>query len=284
MNRAPERIAGGCDSGRLIRHPDFPSRHIAPRHVDVWCPPGALSGSAARYPVIYMHDGQNLFDPASSFIGVDWGVIGAMAGLMEAHAHPGAMVLGIWNSPLRLREYMPGQPVLAPESRALLDEFVARAGGEPLSDAYLKFLVEELKPFIDRQYPTLPDRDHTFVAGSSMGGLISLYALTEYPTFFGGAACLSTHWPIGGKFLINYFGNCLPAPGLHKFYFDYGTETLDREYETYQIQMDKLFRRAGYRPGPCWQVRKFQGAEHSERAWRERIHLPLGFLLGIGEA
>lgn len=277
-----DRIQLSDGTGHINRHADFASRYVAPRHVDVWCPYGVAAPSATRYPVIYMHDGQNLFDPALSFIGVDWGIIDAMVALMSAHAHPGAIVVGIWNSPLRWREYMPGKPLLAPEGRALLGRFSAQAGGGPLSDAYLKFIVEELKPFIDRRYPTLTDRFHTFVMGSSMGGLVSLYALLEYPKLFGGAACLSTHWPIGGKYLIDYFGSFLPAPSLHKFYFDYGTETLDREYEPYQIQMGDHFRRAGYRPGPRWQVRKFQGAEHSERAWRARVRLPLGFLLGTG--
>lgn len=281
MNRASEGDANKHGGGQLIRHADFPSRYIAPRHVDIWCPPGAAAASTHRYPVIYMHDGQNLFDPALSFIGVDWGVIEAMSALMEAGAHPGAIVVGIWNSPLRWREYMPGKPLFAPEGRELLSEFGRQAGGEPLSDLYLKFITEELKPFVDQRYPTQSGPAHTFLAGSSMGALISLYALTEYPQLFGGVACLSTHWPIGKKIMLNYFGTSLPAPGLHKFYFDYGTETLDCDYETYQIQMDVFFRNAGYRLGQDWWVRKFQGAEHSERAWRARVRIPLAFLLGI---
>lgn len=281
MNSIRNGDAGARGAGQLVRHADFPSRHLAPRHVDVWCPPAASPDSAIRYPVIYMHDGQNLFDPAASFIGVDWGVIEAMSGLMAAGAHPGAIIVGIWNSPLRWREYMPRKPLLTPEAKELLADFSRQAGGEPLSDAYLRLITQELKPFIDERYPTLPDRLHTFVMGSSMGGLISLYALIEYPEILGGAACLSTHWPIGKEFVLNWFGNSLPAPGLHKLYFDYGTETLDHEYETYQIQMNHFISRAGYRPERDWQVRKFQGAEHSERAWRARVHLPLAFLLGI---
>lgn len=281
MNRV--RIGGGVseESGWIARHADFPSRHIAPRHVDVWCPPAAAAGSALRYPVIYMHDGQNLFDPASSFIGVDWGVIEAMTGLMQTGGHPGAIVVGIWNSPQRWRDYMPAKPLHLPEGRGLLAAFSEQAGGEPLSDSYLRFIVEELKPFIDAIYPTRPDRPSTFVMGSSMGALISLYALAEHPDLFGGAGCLSTHWPIGEQILLKYFAISLPKPSSNKLYFDYGTEDLDRDYETYQIQMDGFLQNIGYRSGRDWLTLKFQGAGHSERAWRARLQIPLAFLLGI---
>jgi pimeloyl-ACP methyl ester carboxylesterase len=117
-----------------------------------------------------------------------------------------------------------------------------------MSDEYLKFLVLELKPFIDGKYSTLPDRDNTFIAGSSMGGLISMYAICEYPAIFGGAACLSTHWPgiIEMKdnpvpiAFLDYLRRYLPDPSTHKIYFDYGTATLDAQYERYQLQVDGI--------------------------------------------
>jgi predicted alpha/beta superfamily hydrolase len=112
-----------------------------------------------------------------------------------------------------------------------------------------------------------------------MGGLISLYALTEYPSVFGRAGCVSTHWPIGGSLLVDYFGNVLPRPGDHRIYFDYGTETIDADYEPYQLRMDALMQAAGYERGADWITQKFEGAEHSERAWRARVDVPLKFLL-----
>jgi enterochelin esterase-like enzyme len=115
--------------------------------------------------------------------------------------------------------------------------------------------------------------------GSSMGGLISLYALCEVPQMFGAAACLSTHWVAGEGVVIDYLRRALPPPGTHRVYFDYGTETLDAEYEVWQVQADQIMRAAGYTEGEDWVTRKFVGAEHSERAWRERLHLPLRFLL-----
>jgi len=227
-----------------------------------------------------MHDGQNLFDPALSFIGVDWGMDEALVRLIRETGRPGAIIVGIWNSPLRLQEYMPQKPLNASGGQRILNRFVEQTGGAPLSDGYLQFLVEELKPFIDARYPTLSDSAHTLVMGSSMGGLISLYALIEYPNVFGGAGCLSTHWPIGEEVLVDALGAALPSAGRHRLYFDFGTETLDADYEPWQRRMDEWLRTASYREGRDWSTRKFEGAEHSERAWRERVPIPLAFLLG----
>jgi len=264
--------------GTLHRYENFPSGHVAPRHVDVWLPPG-YDQNAARYPVIYFHDGQNLFDPALAYIGVTWGVDEALARLMAAGQIDGAIAVGVWCIEARRREYMPRQPLLQPAGRQLADRFGRAYGGLPDSDNYLRFIVDELKPVIDAAYRTRADQPHTFVMGSSMGGLISLYALCQYPHVFGGAGCLSTHWPIGGLALINWFGSALPRAGRHRLYFDFGTETLDAPYEPYQRQMDDRVLKAGYAAGRDWLTRKFDGAEHSERAWRARLDEPLRFLL-----
>ena len=262
--------------GTLHRHADLASAFIQPRNVDVWLPPG-YDGGKAEYPVIYMHDGQNLFDPELAFGGVDWGMDEAVVGLMEAGEIEGAIVVGIWNrGDDRWREYMPQKALAA---AGTVERFSQEAGGEPCSDRYLGFLVRELKPFVDAQYRTLRGREGTFVMGSSMGGLVSLYALCEYPQVYGGAGCLSTHWPAGDGIVVGYVRRALPPPGTHRLYFDHGTETLDAEYEAYQQQVDAVMRDSGYREGADWTTRKFVGAEHSERSWRERIHIPLLFLL-----
>ena len=231
--------SGGC----LSRHENFPSQHIQARHVDVWCPPG-YEGGAARYPVLYMHDGQNLFEPDWSYLGIDWGIDEAIGRLMAEGVTDGAIIVGIWHSPQRRLDYMPQKPLMPERARPLLQQFVREQGGRPESDAYLRFMVEELKPFVDAAYRTRPDRAHTLVMGSCLGGLISLYALTEYPAIFGRAGCVSTHWPIGGWPLVDYFGSVLPRPGDHRIYFDYGTETADAAYEPYQLHMDALMEAA----------------------------------------
>ena len=267
------------ETGGLRRYYDFASRYIDPRHVDVWCPPGYSEEGAARYPVIYMHDGQNLFDPASSGYGVDWGVDEAVTGLIQTHKIQGAIVVGVWNTASRYREYMPQKPLAAAQAQSLLAQFIQEKGGDPFSDAYLRVLVEELKPFIDANYRTLPDQPHTFVMGSSMGGLISLAAVEEYPDVFGGAGCLSNHWPIGQDVVVEYLGNGLPPAGVHKLYFDHGTEGLDAGYEPYQQRMDAFLQAAGYTSHKDWITLKFDGADHNEIAWRARVHIPLLFLL-----
>ena len=149
------------------------------------------------------------------------------------------------------------------------------------SDAYLAYLTRQLKPAIDARYRTLPGRDDTFVMGSSMGGLISAYAIAEYPEVFGGAACVSTHWPAGDGAAIDWLAANLPDPATHQIYFDYGTATLDALYPPLQARMDAAMRTAGWVEGENWVTRRFEGAEHNEAAWAARADIPLTFLLGV---
>ena len=266
-------------TGTVKRHENFNSKYVDPRHVDVWLPPGYEQNSAARFPVIYMHDGQNLFDPKTSYTGIDWGVDETLTRLIAAGKTRAAIVVGVWNTPKRALEYMPQQAATGAGVRFLKDA-PELPREQIISDNYLKFLVEELKPFIDATYRTLPGRADTFIMGSSMGGLISAYAMSQYPEVFGGAGCLSTHWVAGDGAVIAYLKQHLPDARTHKFYFDYGTETLDASYEPYQQKMDAVMRQAGYHAGKNWVTRKFVGAEHAEKAWRARVDIPLTFLLG----
>ncbi len=267
------------DTGMLIRHADFPSHHIVPRHVDVWLPPGYEQAPSRRYPVLYMHDGQNLFVPELSYTKIDWGVDEAIVKFMQEDGFGGAIVVGIWNTANRRREYMPDKPLAAVMTRSMVARFRRAMGGAPQSDAYLRLIVEDIKPFVDATYHTQPERSHTLVIGSSMGGLISLYALTEYPDVFGGAGCLSTAWPLCGHEGAAAMVRALPLPGLHRLYFDYGTATLDAGYEPFQRRVDDLLAASGWTNGQDWMTMKFEGADHSEAAWRARLPIPLRFLL-----
>ncbi len=264
--------------GELIRYLDFPSRFVAPRHVDVWLPPSYHRFPRRRYPVIYMQDGQNLFNPATSFLGIDWGVDETIS-RMEEEEQVSAIVVAIWNSPQRILEYMPLRPLELMPRRKAIQRFEARFGQKPLSDAYLRFLTEEVKPFIDTHYRTLPEAQHTFVMGSSMGGLLSLYALCEYPHVFGGSASLSTSWTVAGRLIIPYVRMILPRAGQHRLYFDYGIEARMARYETYQREVGRIALRKGYVRGVDLLIERFPGAEHSESAWRARVDIPLRFLL-----
>lgn len=277
--------------GTVERLTNFPSRFVPARNIDIWLPPNYSSDK--RYNVLYMHDGQMLFDATTTWNSQEWGVDEVMTRLLEASEIEQTIVVGIWNSgENRHAEYFPQKP-FQELPKELKDEYEKENkkkkelfSNSVFSDDYLKFLVRELKPYIDGHYPTNPARESTFISGSSMGGLISWYAVTEYPEIFAGAAAISTHWPgnfatddnpIPSKFL-EYLDQKLPAPGTHRFYFDYGTETLDAMYEPYQLQVDSLMQAKGY-TSENWQTLKFEGADHSESSWKERLDVPLKFLL-----
>jgi len=276
-------------TGTIIKHDGFTSKFVDARNVHVWLPPSYGSQPHKRYPVLYANDGQNQFDPKECFIGVDWALDETMTRLIAEGKVREAIVVAVWNTPKRTREYIPQKALLSAVGtpreatvRSAVKDFGADLDKPEwfLSDAYLKFLVTELKPFIDKEYRTRTGRSDTFIMGSSAGAMISLYAISEYPDVFGGAACLSTHLPLADGILVEYFKDKLPDPKTHKIYFDFGTETLDKNYEPYQLQMDAALEKRGYRSGVNGMTRKFQGDEHSERAWRKRVHVPLEFLLG----
>jgi len=276
---AAEQATGAI--GTIIRHESFDSRLVPARNVDVWLPPGYGDRGDPRYPVIYMHDGQNVFDAASSSFGEAWEIDEVLGRLIaEGRVRP-AIVVAIWNTGAgRYAEYMPPDNLPPGPIRYQVPSNPVFTREQLITDRYLRFIVSELKPFIDATYRTLAGPADTFVMGSSMGGLISAYALVEYPDVFGGAACVSTHWPAADGAVIEYFDGRLPDPASHRLYFDYGTATLDALYEPYQQRMDEVMRQAGYIEGSNWLTLKFDGAEHSEKAWRRRAAVPLQFLLG----
>lgn len=278
VHAPPLNATGSTESWQRM-----PSRYVGARDVDVWLPPGYGKDPDKRYPVLYMHDGQNLFDPSLGYTGVDWDIDGAMTRLIEAGEIREAIVVGVWNTPLRFAEYMPKAPV---HTKTVGSGIEGRAIGrvEDLrSDEYLRFLVEELKPFIDTQYRTLPGRDDTLIMGSSMGGLISLYASAQYPEVFGGVGAVSTHWPACDGCVVDWLAAHLPDPNTHRLYFDHGTATLDALYPPFQARMDAALREGGYIEGKNAMTRRFEGAEHNEAAWRTRVDIPLRFLLGKHE-
>jgi enterochelin esterase-like enzyme len=281
-------------SGRIVRHAAMASRFVAARHVDVWLPEGYQPGKGWR--ALYMHDGQNLFDARATPFG-EWGVDEVMAPLLANGTIEKTIIVAVWNSPQRARDYMPAAAfeALPEEGRAAI---AADMGGPPLSDGYVRFLAEEVKPFIDKAYGLAVDAP-AYVMGSSMGGLISLYCLMRRPDLFKGAGCLSTHWPLSvnrarlersdpwqqalARGYIDVIRAILPSAGPSagkaKLYFDFGTQGLDRLYEPYQRQVDAIMREKGYREGVDWMTVRHEGADHNEIAWRARLADPLRLLL-----
>ena len=272
------------ETSHMIRLEYFPSRHVAPRHVDIWLPPGYESEPDRRYPVLYMHDGQNCFTDEDAGFGVAWQVQSVLTQLIATAEAGPAIIAGIWSvDAWRLLDYRPARPFgyLSAGARARV---LAGMGGPPRADGYLAFIVDELKPLIDARFRTRPDRAHTVTMGSSMGGLISLYALCEYPDVFGGAACVSTHWPAVEGVITPYLRDRLPDPATHRLYFDQGTHTIDNLYRPTQSLVDEAMIAAGYTAGINWLSRDYPGAGHCEADWHERVHIPLRFLLGQDEA
>lgn len=279
-------------SGRITHLESFASKFVEPRNIDIWLPENY--DGKQKFAVLYMHDGQMLFDSSTTWNRQSWNVDDAGATLMKEKKARNFIVVGIWNAGAgRHANYFPQRPfeemtTVEKDSTIAQLQRVGRTTEifRPSSDAYLKFLVSELKPFIDRTYAVYTNRDNTFVAGSSMGGLISMYAICEYPSVFGGAACLSTHWPgifalennpVPGAFL-RYLQNNLPDPKTHKLYFDCGDQTLDALYPAIQQKVDAVMQAKGY-TGKSWLTRYFPGKDHSEKAWNERLAIPLVFLL-----
>jgi enterochelin esterase-like enzyme len=278
-------------SGKVERIKDFNSKYVSPRNVDVWLPENYSKNNT--YAVLYMHDGQMLFDDTNTWNRQEWGVDETITNLLNEGVIKDVIVVDIWNTKNRHAEYFPQKPFesLSIEAIEMVNQNLKEANRvdtelQPLSDNYLKFIVNELKPYIDSKFYTLKDKDNTFIAGSSMGGLISMYALCEYPEVFGAAACISTHWPgifsiennpIPGAF-YDYLNNYLPDPNQNRIYFDYGTATLDELYPPLQKIVDDIMESKGF-SFENWNTAEFEGADHSENAWRKRLRYPLIFLL-----
>ncbi len=276
-----------ADAGHLDIYENFATELIPQRTVLVWLPEDYNPQN--RYAVLYMHDGQMLFDEQTSWNKQSWNVDAVAQWLQDEGRCRPFIVVGIDNHPTnRLTEYTPARMLsyLDPEN-ALLNSFKRE---EFIADNYLRFIVEELKPFIDSRYSTLSDRENTLIMGSSMGGLMSLYALCEYPECFGAAACLSTHTPaaIGdfeheaepwSKAFRDYLEENLPAANSRVVYMDYGDGTIDAGYGPYQALVDSLFAEKGWTE-PHFISRFFPGHQHDETSWQQRLHIPLELLLG----
>jgi enterochelin esterase-like enzyme len=281
-------------TGKVIHLTNVMSAYVDQRNVDIWLPEGY--DGKEKYAVLYMHDGQMIYGHETTWNNQSWEVHQTASQLMADNKTQKFIVVGIANNGLkRHQEYFPRKPfeMLTEAQKDFVSDVLLQKGRieqplQPVSDNYLKFIVTELKPYIDQSYAVKTDRSHTFIAGSSMGGLISLYAICEYPEVFGGAACLSTHWtgiyqldnnPVPDTF-FRYLKEKLPNPKTHKIYFDYGDKTLDALYPTLQQKVDTIMKVKGF-TAKNWMTRFFPGNDHSEVSWRDRFHIPLAFLLKL---
>jgi predicted alpha/beta superfamily hydrolase len=264
--------------GRLVYWTDVRSAFLGPtRHVEIWLPPGYDSASSTRYPVLYMSDGQNLFDPRIANTGVDWGVDEAVVRLSQRGIIPPVIVVGVWSSAERGTEYSPWHR----------------------ADAYARFLIEELMPRVNAEFRTLTGPDNTAVMGSSMGGLLSFYLVTHHPDVFGACGCESTHFPLSEAVVARMFQGVarvenpdttpyvvrdiergMTAPRGTRYRFDFGSMGLDSAYgPTHEVVRAWLLRQ-GFVEGRDFVIRRYEGATHNEASWRARLDDPLTFLFG----
>jgi len=255
-------------TGEVRRHEAFPSRHVAPRDVLVWLPPGYEREPRRRYPVVYFHDGQNVFDGATSFLpGQEWGADEAADRLIRAGRIPPCILVAVANTPERAREYT-------------ADVDPRHGGGG--SSAYFRFLVEELVPFVDTTYRTRTGPRHTAVIGSSLGGLAALDLGLAHPGRFGRVGCVSPAVWWADAAIVRRVRTG-PRPPV-RVWVDIGTaEGTARAGTRDWVDHARLLRDAlvarGWREGGDLRYEEVEGAVHNERAWAARIDRILEFLL-----
>lgn len=269
--------------------------------IDMWLPGGY--SPASLYPVVYMADGQNVFDKDQSFAGVAWEVEQKITQLArDGSITQPAIVVAISNRGahnLRERDYFPEKALANISSDEWGDTYLpADFRLTCRGDEYAAFVAGDVKPFIDSHYSTMPEREHTFTMGSSMGSLIALYIMCEYPGTVGGAACMSTHWvgsisatadngytmlddKICAAAMLKYFGDNLPADGTDRLHLDEGDTGWDALYVAYNKQMAEMAEAKGYSTAAATlMVNYWTGSGHNEWFWQQHCAVPLEFMLG----
>lgn len=258
-------------SGAFRTHKSFHSRYLpSDRDILVYLPPGYEANKKQHYPVFYLHDGQNLFDGATSFIkGAEWQVDETAQALIKAKAIVPLIIVGIYNTgPNRIDEYTPTR------------DAEHSMGGK--ADLYGQMIVEELKPFIDSEYRTLKDAENTGLGGSSLGALVSLHLALKYPETFGRVAVVSPSVWWDGKAILREVEALTKRPCL-RIWLDIGTnEGGNRVASEVTMANARLLRDAliakGWKQGQDLTYFEAEGAEHNERAWAQRVKPMLRFL------
>lgn len=256
------------------------------RNIRVWTPSNYESEPTRRFPVLYMHDAQNLFDKQTAAYGEIWDVHTAVEKAMKEKDFKGIIIVGIDNAPglERLDEYSPWISERANELKEL-GEFTRDIGGEGVH--YGEFLVDTLKPYIDDHYRTIPDRDHTGVAGSSMGGFISLYLGAQYPEIFGKIGAFSTAAWFADRALTSHL-NKIDKNYRTRWYLDIGTEETSNQnvkdfnklYVDGSLAIEKQLLDLGV-PRDDVKLVIEEGANHFETAWARRFPAAFDWIFEI---
>jgi predicted alpha/beta superfamily hydrolase len=239
------------------------------RGIWIYLPPTYIENTLAPMPVLYMHDGQNLFDPSAAFGGNTWQADTAMDDGANDGSIAEAIIVGVENTANRIPEYTP-----------VADPTQTPSGGD--GEAYVQMLVTELKPQIDATMRTLPDRAHTFMMGSSLGGLITAYVGVKHADVFGlvGVMSPSTWWD--NNWILGEVGTTPASPRPIRVYLDSGDSGTDDDDVTLTAQLAAAYQALGYTTGTTFDYVVQAGGQHSEIYWAERLPAALAFLLGPG--
>ena len=249
-------------TGDFRTHESFHSQHLEQDHtILVLLPPGYDADPNRRYPVLYLHDGQNVFDKATS-VGEEWRVDETALGLITAGAIEPLIIVGIYNTgEARIDEYTPTGD--------------KRLGGGHADD-YGRMIIEELKPLVDRAYCTKPDAANTGIAGSSLGGLVSLHLGFTHPAVFTKIAALSPSVWWGRKAILKTIREARSKPPI-RMWVDMGTAEGRKGLDDARLLKAALVG-LGFTPGGDLHYAEYEGATHSEQAWSERVGPMLEFL------
>jgi predicted alpha/beta superfamily hydrolase len=251
----------GAPFGKLTIIPAFASPQLNnSRKLRIYLPASYDENAAKRYPVLYMHDGQNLFDAKTAAYGVEWGIDETVNRLVATGIMDEIIVVGIDNTPDRIVEYTP-----------CCDP---KYGGGKL-DAYQDFVLDTVKPYIDRTLRTLPGKEHTAIMGSSLGGIASVIIAQRKPDVFSKAGGISSAFWWNNKDMVAR----LPARVPVRFYLDAGSSD-DGLAETTQVRDAML--KQGYRLDADLLFYADQGGKHNEKSWAARVDKPLAWFFPWG--
>jgi predicted alpha/beta superfamily hydrolase len=261
-------------TGNIKRHRGFPSKILGNRRdILVYLPRGYRRLSRRRYPVLYLHDGQNVFDAATSFSGTEWAVDETAERLIKEKLIEPLIVVAVANmGEERIHEYAPTRGVIDAKAKR-------KKRSKGLARKYGQFLMDELKPYIDRKYRTNPDAESTGLGGSSLGGLATLAIGILYPHAFRRLMVMSPSiwWD---DFAIYRLVDSIEQKPSLKIWFDTGTAEPGWEQAR---ELRNRFIEKGWKFQKDLQYMEVQGAEHSEAAWAARVEPALRFLFPPGK-
>ncbi|HEV7667410.1 MAG TPA: alpha/beta hydrolase-fold protein [Thermoanaerobaculia bacterium] len=258
--------------GTIRRHPAFPSHFVAPREVQVYLPPSYDQAPRRRYPVLYLHDGQSVFDGADQ--GMEWQVDETAEALISKGRIEPVIIVAVHNTEARMDEYGP-TPVDWKDD----DGTVRRIGGK--ADRYGRFLIEELKPFIDRTYRTKSGPGDTAIGGASLGGLVSLWLALDHPKTFGAALAVSPAAPWDNELLARKI-SALPKKPRLRVYADVGSKEGD-DFVAAILRLRDTLQKKGWKMGADLAFIEQEGGQHEELSWASRVEGMLLFLYGSGK-